>query len=79
MAQSLIFRGAEEALDLADEAVELHRLGIVIVAAGLDGLFAVSLMACAVSPITGTPRVASSALRQRVEERAATKLVFTNC
>ena len=41
LAQSLVLRGTKQALDLADEAVEFHRLGVVIVAAGLDGLFAI--------------------------------------
>src|ERR1700684_2402007 len=38
---SLTLRRAYEALDLADETVELHRFGIVIVTAGLDRLFTV--------------------------------------
>ena len=42
LAQSLILNGAKQALDLADEAVELHRLGVVIIAAGLHGLFAIN-------------------------------------
>ena len=63
----LAFRCAKQPFDLADEAVDLDRLGIVIVASSLDRLFAVAAcMACAVSPITGTLRVASSAFTPRV-------------
>ena len=41
-AATAAFRRAEQPLDLADQAVEFDRLGIVIVAAGLDRLFAVA-------------------------------------
>ena len=45
LAQSLVFRGAKQALDLADQAIELHWLGVVIVATSLDCLFAIPAMA----------------------------------
>ena len=43
-----------------------YRLVSIVVAAGLDGLTRCPLMASAVSPITGTLRVTSSALTRRV-------------
>jgi hypothetical protein len=71
LAQSLIFCGTEEALDLADEAVELYRLGIVIVAAGLDGLFAISAHGVRRQPDHGND--ASGVIGQAAGQRSAVR------
>ena len=64
--EPLPLTGAKKPLHLPNETLKFYRLGVVIIAPSLDGLFPVAGHGEAVSPMTGTPRVASSDLTRRV-------------